>query len=60
MAEESKSYSCMGSSRFLVGDFSQFWQHAGEDFQSQVLLIAEAVGPPLDGADLVIDALDET
>jgi hypothetical protein len=29
-----------GSSRFLVGNFSEFWQHAGEDFQTEVLLVA--------------------
>ena len=33
----------IGSSRFLVGNFSQFWQHAGEDFQAEVLLIAQSV-----------------
>src|SRR5262245_56760749 len=44
---------------FSSGCFSQLWQHAGEDFQPQVLLIAETVGTPLDGADLVVEALHE-
>jgi hypothetical protein len=48
-----------GSSRFRVGGFSQFWQHAGEDFQSQVFLIAEAIGAPLDRTNLVVEALDK-
>src|SRR6266568_4725115 len=48
-----------GSSRFLVGTFSQFWQHTGEDFQAEVLLIPEAVCPPLNGTDLVVDAFHE-
>lgn len=33
--------------RFFGGWFSQFWQHAGEDFEPQVLLVAEAIGTPL-------------
>src|SRR5262245_12898649 len=49
----------LGSSRFLVGTFSQFWQHAGEDFQTEVLLIPEAVGPSLKDPDFVVDALHE-
>ena len=48
-----------GSSRFLVGTFSQFRQRAGEDLQPEVLLIPQSIGPPLDGPDLVIDALHE-
>ena len=34
-------------------------QHAGEDFQAQVFLVAQAVCPALDDADLVVEALDE-
>jgi hypothetical protein len=26
----------------------QFWQHAGEDFETEVLFVFEAVGAPLD------------
>src|SRR5262249_55714340 len=44
---------------YSCGYFSQLWQHTGEDFQTEVLLIPEAVGAPLDGSDLVVDALDE-
>ena len=40
-----------------MGAFSQFGQHTGEDFQSQVLFIPEAVGAPLDRSDLVVDPL---
>src|SRR3989442_343279 len=34
-------------------------QHAAEDLEAQVLLIAEAVGPALDDAHLVVEPLDE-
>jgi len=40
--------------------FSQGWQHAGENLEAKVLLIAQAVGTPLDDADLVVESLDET
>src|SRR5208283_2766494 len=49
----------IGSSRFLMGDFSQFWQHTGEDFESKVLFVAQPVGSLLDGTDLVVEAFDE-
>ena len=39
---------------------SEFRQHAGEDLQSEVLLIAIAVGPTLEGTDLVVESLDES
>jgi hypothetical protein len=38
---------------------SERWQHAGEDFEPQVLLIAQPVGTTLDDADFVIQAFDE-
>src|SRR5882724_6793565 len=38
---------------------SQCWQHAGEDLEAQVFLVAQAVGAPLDNADLVVESLDE-
>src|SRR5438876_2457176 len=38
---------------------SELWQHAGEDFQTQILLIAETVGASLDDANLVVEALDK-
>src|SRR2546425_8434034 len=34
-------------------------QHAAEDLEAQVLLVAEAVGPALDDAHLVVEPLDE-
>ena len=34
-------------------------QHAGENLEPQVLLVAQAVCPALDDADLVIELLDE-
>jgi hypothetical protein len=37
---ESEAVKKTGSSRFLVGTFSQFRQRTGEDFQLEVLLIA--------------------
>ena len=49
-----------GSSHFRVGEFSQFRQHAGEDFQAQVFLIAEAVRASLDGAELVVESFHES
>lgn len=39
--------------------FLQFRQLAGQDFEPEVLLVAEAVSPFLDGADLVVEAFDE-
>jgi hypothetical protein len=35
---------------------SQCWQHAGEDLEAQVFLVAQAVGAPLDNADLVFES----
>ena len=58
-ANVSPSQANYGSSRFLVGDFSQFRQHAGEDFQSEVVFVAKTVGLPLNGAGLVVEPLDE-
>src|SRR5215470_3490240 len=34
-------------------------QHAGEDLQAEVFLVAEAVRAALEAADLVVQALDE-
>src|SRR5438128_12595883 len=45
---------------FFSGYCSQFWQHTGEDSQAEVLLIPEAVGPPLNGPDFLVDAFHET
>src|SRR3954454_22299898 len=42
-----------------LGDFSDFRQHAREDFEAKVFLVSKAVGPPLDDADLVVDPFDE-
>src|ERR1041384_6400353 len=39
--------------------FLEWRQHAGEDFQAQVFLVAQTVGPTLHDADLVVEALDE-
>src|SRR5262249_903515 len=49
----------IGASRFLVGDFSQFRQHAGEDFQSEVVFVPKTVGLSLHGSDLIVESLDE-
>jgi hypothetical protein len=49
-----------GSSRFRVGDFLHFGQHAGQDFQSKVLFIAESVSAPLNGSDLVVQSFHES
>ena len=35
------------------------WQHAGEDFEPQILFVAQAVGAALDHSDLVVEPLDE-
>ena len=37
----------------------QGWQHASEDFEPQVVLVAQAVGAALDHPDLVVEPLDE-
>ena len=45
-----------------MGDFlttSVLGQHAGEDFEPQVLFVAQSMGAALDDADLIVDALDE-
>ena len=34
-------------------------QHAGEDLEPQVVLVAQAVSAPLDHPDLVVEPLDE-
>ena len=34
-------------------------QHASEDFEPQVIFVAQAVGAPLEHADLVVEPLDE-
>ena len=38
---------------------SELRQHAREHFESQVLLIAQAIGPALEHADLVVQPLHE-
>ena len=50
-----------GSSGNRVGDFgtSERWKHACEDLEPQIFLVAQAVGAPLDDADLVVEALNE-
>ncbi|MEP6934654.1 MAG: hypothetical protein ABI988_12035, partial [Nitrospirota bacterium] len=35
-------------------------EHAGEDFEAQVLFVTETVTAPLDDPDLVVHALDES
>ena len=42
-----------------AGGELQFRQHAGEDFEAEVFLVFEAVGTPLDDANLVVEALDK-
>src|SRR4051794_5645939 len=39
--------------------FSDFWQHAREDFEAKVLFVSKSVGPSLDDADLVVDPFHE-
>ena len=39
--------------------FSDFWQHAREDFEAKVLFVSKSVGSALDHADLVVEPLDE-
>ena len=34
-------------------------QHAGEDLEAQILLVAQAIGAPLEDTDLVVEAFDE-
>src|SRR5882762_10516427 len=43
----------------IFGRKLELRQHAGEDLQAQVLLIAQAVGSALKDADLVVEAFDE-
>src|SRR3954471_271507 len=44
----------------VLDRFSDFRQHAREDFEPEVLFISESVCPSLDDADLVVDPFDET
>src|SRR5829696_8794227 len=39
--------------------FSDFWQHASEELEAEVLLVSNPVGPSLDHADLVVDPFNE-
>src|SRR3954453_2422511 len=39
--------------------FSDFWQHAGEDFEAEILFVSKSVSSSLDHADLVVDPFDE-
>src|SRR3954467_4535530 len=39
--------------------FSDFRQHAREDFEAEVLFVSKSVSPSLDDADLVVDPFDE-
>src|SRR5208283_1321188 len=39
---------------------SEWRQHAGQDLQAQILLVAQAIGTPLEHANLVVESLDET
>ena len=43
----------------VLGPASEFWQHAGQDLEAKILLIAQAVRASLDDADFVIQPLDE-
>ena len=45
--------------RWRVPATSKLGQHAGQDLQSQILLVAQPVGPALDDADLVVESFDE-
>ena len=42
-----------------LGDFSDFWQHARQDFEAEILLVSKSVGSSLDDADLVVESFDE-
>jgi hypothetical protein len=35
------------------------WQHASQDIESQILLVPQPVGAPLDDASLVVKPFDE-
>src|SRR5208337_2721413 len=45
--------------RVTLDRFSDFWQHAREDFEAEVLFVPKSVGPSLDDADLVVDPFNE-
>ena len=45
--------------RWRVRATSELGQHAGQNLQSQILLVAQPVRPALDDADLVVESLDE-
>jgi hypothetical protein len=41
------------------GRYSDFRQHAGQHFEAEVLFVPQAVGTPLQHADLGVEAFDE-
>src|SRR5271157_5191336 len=45
--------------RVTLDRFSDFWQHAREDLEAEVLFVPKSVGPSLDDADLVVDPFNE-
>ena len=51
----------IGSSWIRVGDFeaSQRVEHAGEDLEAQLFLVAQSIGSPLEDSYLVVEAFDE-
>jgi succinate dehydrogenase/fumarate reductase cytochrome b subunit len=52
-----------GSSGNRVGDFGailEFGEHASEELESQVFLVAQSVRAVLDDTDLVVESLDES
>jgi len=41
-----------------VGDFLQFWQHAGQDLEPEVILIVEARWSSLQNANVMSEGID--
>ena len=38
----------------------QGWQHAGENFKTEIFFVAQSVGSSLEDADFIVEAFDET
>src|SRR5436309_3237585 len=58
-AADFRSQALLPTEWVTLDRFSDFRQHAGEDFEAEVLFVSKSVGPSLDHTDLVVDPFDE-
>src|SRR5271157_5963891 len=58
-AEQLEKKALLPTEWVTLDRFSDFGQHAREDFEAEVLFVSKSVGSSLDDADLVVDPFDE-